>query len=310
MTFIPHARRLGIALILVAGATSRAQSPLDVVPADAKVVVLVNNPERTMQGSEKFAQAIGQVPPPQDIGQMTQLMGELGSQWRVNRGMGIAIMQPGQDGWALITPVDDPAASLKAIKAEMKGDVGSFPLFGQDVMGAPKGKNLVVSTNESLIKAFPGDKTLTASMTPAQKNLADTSSVFVYLNVQSIKSMANQGGDQGAQLRQALERLAEQVPAIKQFGADKLADAIQRVGKGLAEQAKSIYSESRSTRRPPSCGSASSFFPRARRAASWGSTSPPATTSSGRSRPRTSSRPSVLTPPPCRVSTTARKARR
>src|SRR4051812_48408339 len=98
MRLILNARPLGLAMLFAFGAAASAQSPLDVIPADAKVVVIVNNLERTMQGSEKFAQAIGQPAPPSDLSQLTQFMGELGSQWKVNRGAAMAVIQPGQDG--------------------------------------------------------------------------------------------------------------------------------------------------------------------------------------------------------------------
>src|SRR4030095_10941962 len=115
----------------------------------------------------------------------TQFMGELGSQWKVNRGVALAVIQPGQDGMVAVFPVDDASAALKAAKAEMKGDVGSFDMFGTTVLGTAKGKNLLVSAGEASLKAFSNDKSLASSMTSAQQKLAETSSVFVYFNIQS-----------------------------------------------------------------------------------------------------------------------------
>jgi len=238
MTFVPHARRLGLAVLFVVAATARAQSPLEVIPADAKVVVLVNNLERTMQGSEKFAQAIGQPAPPSDLSQLTQFMGELGSQWKINRGAALAMMQPGEDGLVVVFPVDDASAALKAVKAEMKGDFGSFDVFGRNVVGAAKGKNLLVSAGEAALKTFSGDKTLAASLSSAQAKLPEQSSVFVYLNIQALKPMIEQGLGEGDQLKQIFEKLAEKNKAIN---PEQAVEITKKVIKGLSEQAKSMY---------------------------------------------------------------------
>ena len=236
--FAPHARRYGFAVLIAFSLTANAQSPLEVVPADAKVVILVNNLERTMQGSEKFAQAIGQPAPPADLSQLTQFMGELGSQWKVNRGVALAVIQPGQDGMVAVFPVDDASAALKAAKAEMKGDVGSFDMFGTTVLGTAKGKNLLVSAGEASLKAFSNDKSLAASMTSAQQKLAETSSVFVYFNIQSLKPLIEQGFNDGDQLKRMFEKLAERNKAIN---PEQAAEATKKIVKALSEQAKSMY---------------------------------------------------------------------
>jgi len=234
----PHIRRLGFAVLLTFSLTASAQSPLDVVPADAKVVILVNNLERTMQGSEKFAQAIGQPAPPADLSQLTQFMGELGSQWKVNRGVAVAVMQPGPDGMVAVFPVDDAGAALKAAKAEMKGDVGSFDMFGTTVLGTAKGKNLLVSAGEASLKAFSSDKSLASSLTSAQSKLAETSSVFVYMNIQALKPLIEQGFNDGDQLKRMFEKLSERNKAIN---PEQAAEATKKIVKALSEQAKSLY---------------------------------------------------------------------
>ena len=238
MSLVSQARRLGLAVLFAVGATVRADSPLDVIPADAKIVVLVNNLEKSMQGSEKFAQAIGQPAPPSDLSQLTGFMGELGSQWKVNRGVGIAVIQPSQDGVVAVFPVDDGAAALKAVKAEMKGDVGSFDMFGQTVMGGAKGKHLLVSAGESSLKAFSGDKSVASAMTAAQTKLADSSSVFVYVNIQALKPMIEQGVADGDQLKKVFEKISEKHP---QFNAEQMAEAVKKGVQALSKEAKSLY---------------------------------------------------------------------
>lgn len=235
---IPYARRIGFAVLFAFSVSANAQSPLEVVPADAKVVVLVNNLERTMQGSEKFAQAIGQPAPPADLSQLTQFMGELGSQWKVNRGVALAVIQPGQDGMVAVFPVDDAGAALKAAKAEMKGEVGSFDMFGTTVLGTAKGKNLLVSAGEASLKAFSSGNSLAATMSSAQTKLAESSSVFVYLNIQALKPLIEQGVADGDQLKKMFERLAEK---NKQINPEQFAEATKKIVKALSDHSKSVY---------------------------------------------------------------------
>jgi hypothetical protein len=236
--FAPHARRYGFAVLLAFSLTANAQSPLEVVPADAKVVIMINNLERTMQGSEKFAQAIGQPAPPPDLSQLTQFMGELGSQWKVQRGVALAVIQPAQDGMVAVFPVDDAPAALKAAKAEMKGEVGSFDMFGTMVYGTGKGRNLLVSAGEASLKAFSTEKSLAAAMTPAQTKLADGSSVFVYLNIQSLKPLIDEGFKDDDQLKRMFEKLAERNKAIN---PEQAVEMTKKIVKALSEQAKSLY---------------------------------------------------------------------
>jgi hypothetical protein len=238
MTFLSQARRMGLAVLFAVAATVQAQSPLDVIPADAKVVVLVNNLERTMQGSERFAQAIGQPAPPTDLGPLTQFMGELGSRWKVDRGVALAVMQPGQDGMVAVFPVEDANAALQAVKAEMKGEFGSFDMFGRTVLGAARGKHFLVSEGESTLKAFSGGQSIAAGLTSAQRKMADSNAVFIYFNIPALKPMIEQGFNDGDQLEQLFQRIAKNVP---QMQPKQAAEATKRAIKALSEQAKSLY---------------------------------------------------------------------
>src|SRR5258708_1129546 len=128
--------RFGLAFAAAASLTSsgvRADSPTDVIPADAKVVVIVNDVEKFTKSTEQFVQGIGLPLPQTDLAQQTQMLGPLGTNWKLNRGFAFVATEPNQDALAGVFPVEDAAASLKQINAEMHGEIGKFDLVGHPV---------------------------------------------------------------------------------------------------------------------------------------------------------------------------------
>jgi hypothetical protein len=237
MKVFSQARQIAVVGLLVFGVAVRADSPLDVIPADAKLVVLVNNLERTTQGSEKFATAIGLTPPQNDLAPMTEMMGKLGSQWKMQKGVGIAVMQPGADGIVAVFPVDDAAETLKAVSAEMKGEFGSFDMFGSPAFGMARGKNVLVASTDNTLKSLSSGSSIASTLSAAQTKLAESSSVFVYVNVPAVKPMIDQGLLEGDQLEKGLERVAEKYPqAVK-----PLAQIIRGAVQLLSKDAKALF---------------------------------------------------------------------
>jgi hypothetical protein len=230
--------RLGLAIVLAFGSGVRADSPLDIIPADAKIVVLLNNLERTMQGTERFANAIGVPAPAQDLSQMTVFLGEVGSHWKMTRGVGVAVMELSPDGFVSVFPMDDGPAALKAVKPEMKGEFGAFDLQGQPVVGLAKPKHLLISHGETALKAFTGEKNVAASLTPVQAKLAESSAAFIYVNIQALKPVIEQGVAEPEQLKRMIERMAGGNP---QVNPEQVAKIVTQAVLALSKEAKSIY---------------------------------------------------------------------
>ena len=77
---------IGAAVLLFAPVYVRADSVADVIPADAKAVLLVNDLEKFTSSLDKFALAAHAPKPQTDLAQVTQVLGGLGSSWKLDRG--------------------------------------------------------------------------------------------------------------------------------------------------------------------------------------------------------------------------------
>ena len=179
----------GLALLLapgVAGADLFGES----IPADAKVVLIVNDATKLEAGAKAFAERSGiPLPPNAILDMLTGPLG-LGEAWDEKRGAALALTELDQTGIAALIPVTDPKAALDKLGAKPEGEDHRVRIAGKPALAFAKGNLLIVADNADTLDKFRSPtESIGDGWSDAEKKLRGESNVFFHINVDSLRPL-------------------------------------------------------------------------------------------------------------------------
>ena len=186
----------GLALLLapgVAGADLFGES----IPADAKVVLIVNDPTKLEAGAKAFAERSGlPLPPGASLNMLTGQLG-LGEAWDRKQGVALALTELDQTGIVLLIPVTDPKAALDKLGARSEGKDYRVRIVGRPAVALAKGNLLIIAGNAETLGAFRSPATSNADgWSAAEKRLRTESNVFFRISVDGVRPLIEKSFDQ------------------------------------------------------------------------------------------------------------------
>lgn len=172
-----------VVLALGRAPAGQAAELAELVPANAKAYVQFGNLQTAEQDVQAFAQASGiPLPPGFDLNLLATISG-LGSQWELQRGLAVVVLEPTDRDVALLIPVKDAAAALKSLNSMPDGEFHAITVINTPLVALPKDKCLVVGFNKQVLEQFKQPQGITGNWTQSQRELLEKSDLFVHLNV-------------------------------------------------------------------------------------------------------------------------------
>lgn len=189
-------RNFGASLILIYLAIGPRTVSLgagigDLIPDDAKVVVTVHNLKAAAEHIKAFATSIGvPIPPGFDEAALVGMSG-LGDVWAVDQSAALVVMQPHQQGVALVIPVADAKAAL--VKLGGKGDdaveMVNFPP-GEKSFGLAKDKHIVLAPIAETLAPFKAPEETLGDDFSKDASEAD---IYQFVNIDALRPFIEQG---------------------------------------------------------------------------------------------------------------------
>ena len=179
----------GLALLLATG-VARADLFGESIPADAKVVLIVNDLAKLEAGAKAFAESSGLPMPP--VAGLNMLAGQLGlgEAWDVKQGVALALTELDQTGIAVLIPVTDPKVALDKLGAEPEGEHHRVRIAGMPVLALAKENLLIVAENAETLDKFRSPAEIIANgWSGAEEKLLGESNVFFHINVESLRPL-------------------------------------------------------------------------------------------------------------------------
>lgn len=229
--------------LTLASSVTRADALSESIPADAKVAVIAGDLKAIDSDVKALAKKL-ELPLPPDASLLESIKSVgLSEVWEIERGAALVVIEPSEDGVALVMPVADGKKAAAKLGGESKGDVYSFSIIGQPWSALAKDKVLVFAKAAKILEGFRSPaKSLEAVFTPAQKKLRSESKLYAYVNVPAWRPLAEpllkQGRAQIAMLENVPNDAAQPFsPVVMGQFAGKYFDLLET----LLQQTESVH---------------------------------------------------------------------